>query len=80
MADNTPFQIDQDFEHAMVLKLRLNREKRNSQAYAVSALDKETSEQTVADSLRYSIIQAAMQKHPDLTEQEAQEMMDESGG
>jgi hypothetical protein len=80
MADNTPYQIDQDFAHAMALKLRLNREQRNSQPYAVSALDKDTSEQTVVNSLRNSIIQEAMQLHPDLTEQEAQEMMDELGG
>ena len=52
MADNTPSQIDQDFAHAMALKLRLNREQRNSQAYAVSALDKEKFEQTLVNSLR----------------------------
>ena len=80
MADNTPPQIDQDFAHAMALKLRLNREQRNSQTFAVSALDKEKFEQTLVNSLRNSIIQAAMQRHPNLTAQKAQEMLDELGG
>ncbi len=80
MADNTLSKYDQDFAHAMELKLRLNREQRDSQTSAVWALDKEPSEQTVGDSLRSSIIQAAMQDHPGLTAQEAQEMLDEIGG
>ena len=80
MADNTLSECDQDFAHAMALKLRLNREQRDSQTSAVWALDKEPSEQTVGDSLRSSIIQAAMQDHPGLTAQEAQEMLDEIGG
>ena len=80
MADNTLSKYDQDFAHAMALKLRLNREQRDSQTSAVWALDKEPSEQTVGDSLRSSIIQAAMQDHPDLTEQTAHKMLDELGG
>ena len=80
MADNTLSQIDQDFAHAMALKLRLNREQRNPQVYAVSALDRETSDQTIVNSLRNSIIQAAMQDHPGLTEETAQKMLDEIGG
>ena len=80
MAETTLFKYDQDFAHAMALKLRLNREQRDSQTSAVWALDKEPSEQTVGDSLRSSIIQSAMQRHPGLTAQEAQEMLDEIGG
>tara|TARA_R100001086_G_scaffold199955_1_gene116150 strand:+ start:401 stop:643 length:243 start_codon:yes stop_codon:yes gene_type:complete len=80
MADNTLSQIDQDFAHAMALKLRLNREQRNSQTSEMSALANEPSEQTVGDSLRNSIIQAAMQDHPGLTEETAQKMLDELGG
>ena len=80
MADTTLSKYDQDFAHAMALKLRLNREQRDSQTSAVWALDKEPSEQTVGDSLRSSIIQAAMQDHPDLTEQTAHKMLDELGG
>ena len=73
-------QHDKDFSHAMALKLRLNREQRNSQSSEISAPDNEPSGQTVGDSLRNSIIQAAMQDHPGLTAQEAQEMLDEIGG
>ena len=80
MAETTLFKYDQDFAHAMALKLRLNREQRDSQTSAVWALDKEPSEQTVGDSLRSSIIQAAMQDHQGLTAQKAQEMLDEIGG
>ena len=32
MADNTLFEYDQDFAHAMTLKLRLNREARSRRA------------------------------------------------
>ena len=80
MADNTLSEYDQDFAHAMALKLRLNREQRNSQTSAVSALDKESSEQSVGYSVRNSIIRSAMQRHPGLTAQEAREMLDELGG
>ena len=80
MSEATLSQYDQDFAHAMRLKLRLNREQRNSQTSEMSAPDNEQSEQTVGDSLRSSIIQSAMQRHPDLTAQEAQEMLDELGG
>ena len=80
MAETTLFKYDQDFAHAMALKLRLNREQRDSQTSAVWALDKEPSEQTVGDSLRNSIIQAAMQDHPALTEETARRMLDEIGG
>ena len=73
-------QHDQDFAHAMQLKLRLNREQRNSQTSEMSAEDNEQSEQTVGDSLRSSIIQAAMQDHLSLTAQEAHEMLDEIDG
>ena len=80
MANNTLSKYDQDFAHAMALKLRLNREQRNSKTSEMSAPDNESPEQTVGDSLRSSIIQAAMQDHPGLTAQEAQEMLDEIGG
>ena len=80
MADNTLSQYDQDFADAMALKLRLNREQRNSQTSEMSSPDNESSEQTVGDSLRSSIIQSAMERHPDLTEETAQEMLDEIGG
>ena len=80
MAENTLSKYDQDSANAMALKLRLNREQRDSQTSEMSAPDNEPSEQTVGDSLRNLIIQAAMQDHPGLTAQEAQEMLDEIGG
>ena len=80
MADNTLSKYDQDSANAMALKLRLNREQRDSQTSEMSAPDNEPSEQTVGDSLRNSIIQAAMQDHLSLTAQEAQEMLDEIDG
>ena len=80
MADNTLSKYDQDSANAMALKLRLNREQRDSQTSEMSAPDNEPSEQTVGDSLRSSIIQAAMQDHPALTEETAREMLDELGG
>ena len=80
MADNTLSQYDQDFADAMALKLRLNREQRNSQTSEMSSPDNESSEQTVGDSLRNSIIRSAMQRHPDLTEETARKMLDEIGG
>ena len=80
MSEVTLSQYDQDFAHEIRLKLRLNREQRNSQTSEMSAPENEQSEQTVGDSLRSSITQAAMQDHPDLTEQTAQEMLDELGG
>ena len=80
MADNTLSKYDQDSANAMALKLRLNREQRDSQTSEMSAPDNEPSEQAVGDSLRNSIIQAAMQDHLSLTAQEAQEMLDEIDG
>ena len=65
---------------SMALKLWLNREQRNSQTSELSAPDNEPSKQTVGDSLRNSIIQAAMQDHLSLTAQEAQEMLDKIDG
>ena len=80
MAEHTLSKYDQGFAHAMALKLRLNREQRNSQTSEMLAPDNEPSKQTVGDSLRSSIIQSAMQDHPGLTSQKAQEMLDEIGG
>ena len=52
MAENTLSKYDQDSANAMALKLRLNREQRDSQTSEMSAPDNEPSEQTVGDSLR----------------------------
>ena len=70
---------DLEFAEAMKLKLRLNREQRNSQAKKVSQVANEPSEPTGGNSLRASIIQSAMARHPNLTEEIAQKMLDEMG-
>ena len=70
---------DLEFAEAMKLKLRLNREQRNSQATEVSQVVSEPPEQTKVNSLRASIIQSAMARHPNLTEETAQKMLDEMG-
>ena len=80
MANNPLSQHDKDFSHAMALKLRLNREQGNSQTSEMPAPDNEPSEQNVGDSLRSLTIQAAMQVHPGLTAQGAQEILDEIDG
>jgi len=73
-------KYDHDFAYAMALKLRLNREQRNSQASEMSAQRKEQSGQTLCGSLRNLIIQNAMEDHLGLTEQDAQKMLSELGG
>ena len=70
---------DLEFAEAMKLKLRLNREQRNSQATEVSQEASEPSEPTEGNSLRASIIQSAMAQNPNLTEETAQKMRDELG-
>ena len=68
-----------EFAEAMQTKLRLNREKRNSQDSEVSAAANEQSVQTDANSLRASIIEETRKRHPDLTDETANKMMDEFG-
>ena len=70
---------DLEFAEAMQLKLRLNREKRNSQDSGVSAAANEQSVQTDANSLRASIIEETRKRHPGLTDETANKMMDEFG-
>ena len=70
---------DLEFSEAMKLKLRLNRIQRNSKTTEVSQGASEPSEQTEVNSLRASIIQSAMARHPNLTEETAQKMLDEMG-
>ena len=67
MSEATLSHYDRDFAHVMALKLRLNGELRNSQTSEISASISEQSEQIVGDSLCSSIIQTAMQDHPDFT-------------
>ena len=77
MTSNTFTQKDQDFANAMATKLRLNRERlrqaeeENNKINNLS--DKRKNE--IGD-FRLSIIQSAMEDHPDLDVESALEMMD----
>ena len=77
MTSNKFSQKDQDFADAMATKLRLNRERLRQAEEANNKInnlsDKRKSE--IGD-FRLSIIQSAMQDHPDLDVESALEMMD----
>ena len=77
MTSNTFTQKDQDFADAMETKLRLNRERLRQAEEANNKInnlsDKRKSE--IGD-FRLSIIQSAMEDHPDLDVESALEMMD----
>ena len=77
MTSNTFTQKDQDFADAMATKLRLNRERLRQAEEANNKInnlsDKRKSE--IGD-FRLSIIQSAMEDHPDLDVESALEMME----
>ena len=77
MTSNKFSQKDQDFADAMATKLRLNRERLRQAKEANNKInnlsDKLKSE--IGD-FRLSIIQSAMEDHPDLDVESALEMMD----
>ena len=77
MTSHTFSQKDQDFADAMATKLRLNRERLRQAEEANNKInnlsDKRKSE--IGD-FRLSIIQSAMEDHPDLDVESALEMMD----
>ena len=77
MTSNTFTQKDQDFADAMATKLRLNRDRLRQAEEANNKInnlsDKRKSE--IGD-FRLSIIQSAMEDHPDLDVESALEMMD----
>ena len=70
MADNSLSQYDQDFAHAMALKLRLSREKKRKVAGASppKGAPSETKEEMVFD--RSAIIAEIQQDHPGLTSED----------
>ena len=71
---------DLEFAEAMQLKLRLNREQQTSQGSEVSeAGSGEQSVQEGGNSLRASIIDETRKRHPGLTDETANKMMDEFG-
>ena len=69
MTSNKLSQKDQDFAHAMALKLRLNRER-------LAEEEKERKLIAEAGEFRMAIVRAAMKDHPNLTVEEALKMMD----
>ena len=69
MADNTLSEYDQDFAHAMALKLRLSREARPRRADLVKRHGE----------FRLGIAEETCKRHPGLTLEEALEMMEEFG-
>ena len=77
MTSNKFSQKDQDFADAMATKLRLNRDRLRQAEEANNKInnlsDKRKSE---IGNFRLSIIQSAMEDHPDLDVESALEMMD----
>ena len=77
MTSNKFSQKDQDFADAMATKLRLNRDRLRQAEEANNKInnlsDKRKSE--IGD-FRLSIIQSAMEDHPDLDVESALEMME----
>ena len=69
MADNTLSEYDQDFAHAMALKLRLNREARSRRADLIE----------LHGEFRLGIAEEICKDHSGLTLEKALEMMEEFG-
>ena len=69
MTSNKLSKKDQDFAHAMALKLRLNRER-------LAEEEKEQKLIAEAGEFRMAIVRSAMERHPGLTVEKALEMMD----
>ena len=69
MADNTLSKYDQDFAHAMALKLPLNREARSRRADLIERHGE----------FRLGIAEETCKDHPGLTLEETLEMMEEFG-
>ena len=69
MADNTLSKYDQDFAHAMALKLRLNREARSRWVDLIKRHGE----------FRLGIAEQTCKDHPGLTLEKALEMMEAFG-
>lgn len=69
-SDNSLSQYDQDFAHAMALKLRLSREKKlkASEASQPSSEPSETKEEMLFD--RTEILASVQKSHPGLTSED----------
>tara|TARA_B110000971_G_scaffold175066_1_gene180218 strand:- start:184 stop:429 length:246 start_codon:yes stop_codon:yes gene_type:complete len=77
MTSNKLSKKDQDFANAMATKLRLNREKLKRDEEANNKINNlsDKRKRDIGD-FRLSIIQSAMEDHPDLDVESALEMMD----
>ena len=77
MTSNKFSEKDQDFADAMATKLRLNRERLRQAEETNNKINKlsEKQKSEIGD-FRLSIIQSAMEDHPDLDVESALEMMD----
>ena len=77
MTSNKFSQKDQDFADAMATKLRLNREKLKRDEKVNNKINNlsDKRKREIGD-FRLSIIQSAMEDHPDLTVETALEMME----
>ena len=80
MTSNKFSQKDHDFADAMATKLRLNRERLRQAEEANNKINNlsEKQKREIGD-FRLSIIQSAMEDHPDLTVETALKMMEEFG-
>ena len=67
MADATLSQYDQDFAHAMALKLRLNREQRSKDTEASAKVPAPSDTNEGLSGISGSIVQKAMERFPGLT-------------
>ena len=67
MADNTLSEYDQDFAHAMALKLRLSREKKQKASEVSKPVSEpsEVKEEMIFD--RSAIVTSVQKRHPGLT-------------
>ena len=69
MTSNKLSKKDQDFAHAMALKLRLNRERLAEEERQRKLIEE-------AGEFSMSIVRSAMKRHPGLTVEGALKMMD----
>ena len=72
-------EYDKQFAEAMALKLRLSREKKQKASEVSKPVSEpsETKEEMIFD--RSEIIASAQKRHPGLTKETAEQMMDELG-
>jgi hypothetical protein len=80
MADATLSQYDQDFAHAMALKLKLNREQRSKDTKVSAKVHAVSIPSEGLSSISESIVLRSMERFPGLTRQEAMQMLEEAGG